>query len=110
MPSKPHQQKIREIEEEYLKRKFICKKQFPLFNPNENNFSLIDLVCFRGNLSRAFEIEQSGKHVLKNAKDLEKFKSTFKNAKICQLSVDGNLKDCPDFFKKSNVIVRRARI
>ena len=97
MPTKSHERKINEIIESYERLGFICKKQFPLYNPKENNFSLIDVACFKNSFSRAFEVEVSGKQVLKNGEDLSRFKSIFKNSKVCQLTTDKNIKDCSDF-------------
>jgi len=110
MPKKSHEQKIQQLEEEYCKRGFRCKKNFPLFDPKENNFALIDLVCFKGNLARGFEIEVTGKQAVKNSRDLRRFKEIFKNAKICQLTTDMELADCPDFFGKPKVIIKRAKV
>jgi hypothetical protein len=100
MPKKSHEDKIREIEEKYCKLGFRCKKNFPLHDPKENNFALIDLVCFKEGLARAFEIEVTGKQAVKNAQDLKRFKQIFKNSKICQLTTDMSLFDCEDFKKK----------
>jgi hypothetical protein len=110
MPTKSHEQKINQLEEEYCKKGFRCKKNFPLFDPRQNNFALIDLVCFKENSARAFEIEVTGKQAVKNAGDLRRFKETFKNAKICQLTTDMTLEDCPDFSKKANAVVRRVNV
>lgn len=110
MPTKSHKQKIKELEEEYCKRGFRCKKNFPLFDPQENNFALIDLVCFKGNSARAFEIEVTGKQAVKNAKDLQRFKEIFSNSKVCQLTTDMGLFDCKDFSAKPKIIVKKAKI
>ncbi len=109
MPTKSHEQKINQLEEEYCKKGFRCKKNFPLFDPLQNNFALIDLVCFKDNQARAFEIEVTGKQAVKNAGDLRRFREIFKNAKICQLTTDMGLEDCPDFSVKPKVIVKRAK-
>jgi len=47
---------------------------------------------------------------VKNARDLRRFKEIFKNAKICQLTTDMELADCPDFFGKPKVIIKRAKV
>lgn len=104
MPSITHQNKIRTLQEKYEKLGFCCKRNYPLYNDEEGNFSLIDLVCFKGKMARAFEVEKSGKQVLKNAKDLQRFKAIFKNSKICQMTPSDPLDECPDFKKK---IVKR---
>lgn len=91
-----HNQKILSIKNFYEKKGFLCKRNFSLFNPKENRFSLIDLTCWKGNQARAFEIESKGQ-IMKNAEDLKRFKSVFKNSKTCQLTPDMKIKDC---FKK----------
>jgi len=88
------------LDEEYSKKGFKCKKNFPLFDPQENNFALIDLACFKDGSARAFEIEVTGKQAVKNARDLRRFKGIFKNSKACQLTTDMGLEDCPDFAKR----------
>ncbi len=94
MPTKTHKQKIAEVRKIYEEAGFKCKEQYPIFNEKDGKFSLIDVVCFKGDKSRAFEVEVSGKHVLKNAKDLERFRKTFKNAKTCQIGPDDKIKGC----------------
>ncbi len=96
MPNKNHKDKIREIREVYGNKNFRCKENFPVFNETENKFDLIDVVCFKDSEARAFEVENStgGRQALKNAKDLKRFKSMFKNSKTCQLSPNDELKGC----------------
>lgn len=97
MPSINHETKIREIKDQHERQGFICKKPFPMYNPEEGNFSQIDLCCFKGEDSRCFEVEVAGKQVLKNSKDLDRFKSTFKNARTCQLGTKDSINSCSDF-------------
>ena len=94
MVSKSHKEKIAEVRKIYEDAGFKCKEQYPIFNEKDGKFSLIDVVCFKGDQSRAFEVEVSGKHVLKNADDLRRFKSTFKNAKTCQICPDDKIRGC----------------
>lgn len=100
MPTKKHQDKLRILQERYEKSGFVCKRNYPLFDPVEQNFALIDLVCFRDSISRAFEIEESGKQVLKNARDLQRFKAIFKGSKVCQMTPSDTTDSCTDFKNK----------
>jgi len=96
MTSKNHKDKIKEIRKKYEDLGFRCKENYPVFNETENKFDLIDCVCFKENQARAFEVEASsgGKQAIKNAIDLKRFKTMFKNSKTCQLSPDNELKRC----------------
>ena len=97
MPNKNHKDKIREIRKKYEDELgFRCRENYPVFNEEENKFDLIDIACFKGSQSRAFEVENStgGRQALKNAEDLKRFKNMFRNSKTCQLSPDNELQRC----------------
>ena len=110
MATNNHKSKIKQIRKKYEDEGFRCKENYPVFNEEENKFDLIDVVCFKDDQARAFEVEAStgGKQALRNAKDLKKFESMFKKSKTCQLSPDDELKRCFRWNQEKFIIEERG--
>ncbi len=91
-----HNAKLIQLKEQFEAEGYICRKNnYPVFLPDEERFSLIDIVCFKGKEPPiAIELESKNTQQLRNLKGLEEFKKIFPKSQTCQIFVDDDLNKC----------------